>query len=59
MGAGRVGLVVIDRVRHAWITALGLTGLDWCFAFGMVAFAMIIAGLRLRRARVGEEVTGT
>ena len=45
-----VGLVVIDRVRHAWITGLGLTALDWWFMFGMVAFAMIVAGVRLRRA---------
>jgi hypothetical protein len=49
-GLAAVGLVVIDRVRHAWITALGLTALDWWFMFGMVAFAMIIAGVRLRRA---------
>ena len=49
-GLAAVGLVVIDRVRHAWITTLGLTALDWWFMFGVVAFAMIIAGVRLRRA---------
>jgi hypothetical protein len=49
-GLAAVGLVVIDRARHAWLSDLGLSALDWWFLFGMVAFAVIMAGVRLRRA---------
>jgi hypothetical protein len=49
-GLAAVGLVVIDRARHDWLDTWGFTALDWWFAFGVVAFAMILAGIRLRRA---------
>lgn len=49
-GLAAVGLVVIDRARHSRLDAWGFTALDWWFAFGVVAFAMILAGIRLRRA---------
>jgi len=34
---------------------IGLTGGQWYFAFGLVAFAMIVVGLRGRRGRDDEE----
>ena len=34
---------------------IGLTGGQWYFAFGLVAFAMIVVGLRRRRGRDDEE----
>lgn len=49
-GLAAVALVVVDRARHEWLDAWGFTALDWWFAFGVVAFAMILAGVRLRRA---------
>jgi hypothetical protein len=49
-GLAAVGLVVVDRARHEWLDAWGFSALDWWFAFSVVAFAMIVAGLRLRRA---------
>ena len=49
-GLAAVGLVVLDRSRAAWLEELGFSTLDWWFAFGVVAFAMIVAGVRLRRA---------
>ena len=49
-GLAAVGLVVLDRARAAWLEELGFSALDWWFAFGVVAFAMIVAGVRLRRA---------
>jgi hypothetical protein len=49
-GLAAVALVVVDRARHDWLDAWGFTALDWWFAFGVVAFAMILAGVRLRRA---------
>ncbi len=45
-----VGLVVLDRAFHPWLDDAGVETLDWWFAFGVVAFAMIVAGVRLRRA---------
>jgi hypothetical protein len=54
-GLAAVGLVVVDRTRQAWIEEMGFSSLDWWFMFGMVAFGMILAGVRLRRApRAGE-----
>lgn len=50
-----LGLVYVDRARRAWLEDLGFSRLDWWFAFGVVAFAMILAGVRLRRARRAEE----
>ena len=49
-GLAAVGLVVVDRTRQAWLDEMGLSALDWWFMFGVVAFAMILAGVRLRRA---------
>jgi hypothetical protein len=45
-----VGLVYVDRTRDDWLAGAGLSGSDWWFAFGVVAFAMVLAGVRLRRA---------
>ncbi len=56
-GLAAVGLVLVDRTRQAWIEDIGLSALDWWFMFGVVAFGMILAGVRLRRApRAGGEV---
>ena len=49
-GLAAVGLVLVDRTRQAWIEDMGLSRLDWWFIFGVVAFGMILAGVRLRRA---------
>jgi hypothetical protein len=49
-GLAAVGLVLVDRTRQAWIEEMGFSALDWWFLFGVVAFAMILAGVRLRRA---------
>ena len=49
-----VGLVVVDRMRHEWLTQLGLSTFDWWFAFGVVAFAMIMAGVRVRQGRAAR-----
>lgn len=50
-GIVATALVVVDRVRHDVVEELGITGLDWWFAFVMVAVAMILAGVRIRRLR--------
>lgn len=52
-GLAAVGLVVADRTRHAWIEEMGFSALDWWFIFGVVAFGLILAGVRLRRAPRG------
>jgi hypothetical protein len=49
-GLAAVGLVVVDRTRQTWGEEMGFSALDWWFMFGVVAFAMILAGVRLRRA---------
>ncbi len=49
-GLAAVGLVVARQTRHAWLADFGLSTIDWWFMFGVVAFAMILAGVRLRRA---------
>ena len=49
-GLAALGLVVVERARHGWLTSLGLSRFDWWFLLGMVAFAMTMAGVRLRRA---------
>jgi hypothetical protein len=54
-GLAAVGLVYVDRARGEWLEDLGFSGLDWWFAFAVVAFAMILAGMRLRRAPRGNE----
>jgi hypothetical protein len=54
-GLAAVGLVYLDRARRGWLDDLGFSRLDWWFAFGVVAFAMILAGMRLRRAPRADE----
>jgi hypothetical protein len=54
-GLAAVGLVYLDRARQAWLDDLGFSRLDWWFAFGVVAFAMVLAGVRLRRAPHADE----
>ena len=49
-GLVAVGLVYLRQAREGWLDDVGLSGLDWWFGFGVVAFAMILAGVRLRRA---------
>jgi hypothetical protein len=49
-GLAAVALVLVDRTRQVWIEEMGLSPLDWWFMFGVVAFGMILAGVRLRRA---------
>ncbi len=49
-----VGLVYVDRARHQWLDSIGLNATDWWFGFAVVAFAMIVAGLRIRAQRAGR-----
>jgi hypothetical protein len=49
-GIAGLGLVFVWTARHDLIARLGFAATDWWFAFGVVAFAMILAGVRLRRA---------
>jgi hypothetical protein len=49
-----VGLVYVDRARHEWLHSIGLNATDWWFGFAVVAFAMIMAGLRIRAQRAGR-----
>ena len=45
-----LGLIYVGRVRENLLRDYGFSATDWWFAFGVVAFAMILAGVRLRRA---------
>lgn len=45
-----VGVVYLWRSSPGWIEEFGFGTTDWWFAFGVVAYAMILAGMRLRRA---------
>lgn len=45
-----LGIVYLWRSPPAWLDEFGFSSADWWFAFGVVAFAMILAGVRLRRA---------
>jgi hypothetical protein len=49
-GLAGLGLVYVARVREDLLADYQLASVDWWFAFGVVAFAMILAGVRLRRA---------
>jgi hypothetical protein len=49
-GLGALGLVYVWQARHDLLDQFGFSATDWWFAFGVVAFAMILAGVRLRRA---------
>jgi len=46
-----IGLVVVDRVWPETLEELGVSTLDWWFAFVMAAVALILAGIRARRRR--------
>ena len=50
-GLAGIGLVYVGRARDDLLKDYGFSATDWWFAFGVVAFAMILAGVRLRRAR--------
>jgi hypothetical protein len=50
-----VGLVYVDRARHQWLDSIGLNATDWWFGFAVVAFAMTVAGLRIRAQRAGRK----
>lgn len=54
-GLAAIGLVYVDHVRSGWLADLELSGLDWWFTFAVVACAMILAGMRLRRAPRADE----
>lgn len=49
-GLAAVGLVYAERMWQGSLQDIGLSGLEWWFGLGVVAFAMILAGVRLRRA---------
>ena len=49
-GLAGLGLIAVRQFRQAWLTDAGLSDFNWWFLFGMVAFAMILAGARMRRA---------
>ena len=48
------GLIFVWARRHDLLDQYGFSATDWWFAFGVVAFAMILAGIRLRRAPRSE-----
>jgi hypothetical protein len=55
-GLVAVGLVYLARTKGGWLEDAGLSRVDWWFGLLVVAFAMILAGVRLRRApRAPEE----
>jgi hypothetical protein len=54
-GALLVLLVWASASHPALMRDLGLTGVQWWFTFLWLAFAMVVAGLRLRRAGHDEE----
>jgi hypothetical protein len=49
-GLVAIGIVYADRTWQDSLRDLGLSGLEWWVGLGVVAFAMILAGFRLRRA---------
>ena len=49
-----LALFYVEAVRHDLLGRYGFSALDWWFAFGVVAFAMILAGVRMRRAPRSE-----
>jgi hypothetical protein len=48
------GLIYVWTARHDLLDQFGFSATDWWFGFGVVAFAMILAGARLRRAPRSE-----
>jgi hypothetical protein len=57
-GLMALALFYVQAVRHDLLDQYGFSALDWWFAFGVVAFAMILAGVRLRRAPRSEMRSG-
>jgi hypothetical protein len=53
-GLMALALFYVQAVRHDLLDQYGFSSLDWWFGFGVVAFAMILAGVRLRRAPRSE-----
>ncbi len=53
-GLMALALFYVEAVRHDLLDRYGFSAIDWWFAFGVVAFAMILAGVRLRRAPRSE-----
>ena len=51
-GLVAVGLVYAERTWDRSLQDLGLSGLEWWFGLGVVAFAMILAGVPAPRAAV-------
>ena len=45
-----LGIAYLWREPPAWLDEFGFSSVDWWFAFVVVAFAMILAGVRRRRA---------
>lgn len=46
-----IGMIVMDRTASAWLDETGISARDWWFAFGVIAYGMVLAGLRIRRQR--------
>ncbi len=49
-GLTMVGIVLLWRAAPHWIVESGFASTDVWFAFAVVAYAVVIAGIRLRRA---------
>jgi hypothetical protein len=49
-GLAAIGLVYLARAKGGWLEEAGFSSVDWWFGLLVVAFAMILAGVRLRRA---------
>lgn len=53
-----VALVVMARTQERFLSDIGVATTDWWFAFGLVAFAMILAAARIRRLRTVPRLEG-
>lgn len=45
-----LGLVALDHLRPGLLADLGVAGRDWWLVFGWAAYAVLMAGLRMRAA---------
>ncbi len=45
-----LGLVALDHFSPGALADLGLSGRDWWLVFGWAAYAVLVAGVRMRRA---------
>lgn len=50
-----VALVVLARSHAGVLRSLSFSALDWWFAFGVLAYAMIVAGMRVRIGRAARD----